>query len=54
MKISCVQAFLLSYPLEKPLELPYYGGDRTVFKRDAMLIRIETDKGITGYAPGTG
>ena len=54
MKITRVQAFLLSYPLDKPLELPYYGGERTVFKRDAMLIRVETDKGIVGYAPGPG
>jgi L-alanine-DL-glutamate epimerase-like enolase superfamily enzyme len=25
---------------------------RTILKRDAMLIRIQTDSGITGYAPG--
>ena len=54
MKITRVQAFLLSYPLDKPLALTYYGGERTVFKRDAMLIRVETDKGLVGYAPGQG
>ena len=39
---------------ETPIKLDYYGGERTILKRDAMLIRIETDKGIVGYAPGQG
>ena len=52
MKITKVQAFLLSYPLEQPVHLGYYGGDRTILKRDAMLIRVETDAGLVGYAPG--
>lgn len=43
---------MLSYPLPTPLHLTYYGGNRTIFKRDAMLIRVETDTGIAGYAPG--
>lgn len=54
MKITGVQAFLLSCPLERPLKLTYYGGERTVFKRDAMVIRVDTDNGLTGYAPGQG
>jgi L-alanine-DL-glutamate epimerase-like enolase superfamily enzyme len=54
IKITGVQAFLLSYPFESPIKLNYYGGERTILKRDAMLIRIETDKGIVGYAPGQG
>jgi L-alanine-DL-glutamate epimerase-like enolase superfamily enzyme len=54
MRISRVQAFLLSYPLTDPLKLPYYGGERTILKRDAMLIRIETNSGLVGYAPGQG
>jgi L-alanine-DL-glutamate epimerase and related enzymes of enolase superfamily len=52
MKITKVQSFLLSYPFPEPIELTYFGGDRTIFKRDAMLIRVETDKGLVGYAPG--
>jgi L-alanine-DL-glutamate epimerase-like enolase superfamily enzyme len=52
MKISSVRAFLLSYPFEQPIHLNYYGGDRTIFKRDAMLIRVQTDNGLVGYAPG--
>src|SRR5688572_1468504 len=52
MRIASVKAFLLSYPFEHPIDLSYYGGDRTIFKRDAMLIRVETDDGLVGYAPG--
>src|SRR5258705_243062 len=52
MKITKVQSFLLSYPFEIPVELGYFGGDRTILKRDGMLVRVETDKGLVGYAPG--
>lgn len=52
MKIAQVKAFLLSYPFPQPLVLPYYGGVRTILKRDAMLIRVETEDGLTGYGPG--
>ncbi len=52
MKISRVRSFLLSYSFAEPLRLEYYGGERTIVKRDAMLIRIETDTGLVGYAPG--
>src|SRR5258705_715047 len=54
MKITSVRSFLLSYPLAEPLRLPFFGGERTIVKRDAMLIRVQTDKGLTGYAPGPG
>jgi L-alanine-DL-glutamate epimerase-like enolase superfamily enzyme len=54
MKISSVQSHLLSYPFPEPLRLPYFGGERTILKRDAMLIRVETDNGLVGYAPGQG
>jgi L-alanine-DL-glutamate epimerase-like enolase superfamily enzyme len=54
MKITSVRSFLLSYPLDRPLKLAFYGGERTIVKRDAMLIRVETDKGLVGYAPGPG
>jgi L-alanine-DL-glutamate epimerase-like enolase superfamily enzyme len=52
MKITEVEGILLSYPLPAPLRLPFYGGERTILKRDAMLIRVRTDNGRTGYAPG--
>lgn len=54
MRIKTVQSFLLSYPLPEPLKLIYYGGERTIVKRDAMLIRVEADNGLVGYAPGQG
>ena len=52
MKITGVDAHLLSYPLPEPLRLTYHGGERTILKRDAMLVRVATAEGIFGYAPG--
>jgi L-alanine-DL-glutamate epimerase-like enolase superfamily enzyme len=52
MKITAVEAYLLSYPFPEPLRLAYYGGERTIVKRDAMLVRIVSDEGLIGYAPG--
>ena len=54
MKIRSVQAFLLSYPFDEPIKLNYFGGERTIYKRDAMFVRVETDNGLVGYAPGQG
>lgn len=54
MKIRKVESFLLSYPFPEPIQLPFHGGLRTILKRDAMLIRIETDRGLVGFAPGQG
>lgn len=54
MRITRVDAFLLSYPFAQPIHLKYYGGERTIVKRDAMLIRVETESGIVGYGPGQG
>ena len=52
MKITAVDAFLMSCPLATPLLLPFRNGLRTILKRDAMYIRITTDTGLRGYAPG--
>jgi len=52
MKITEVQAILMSCPLPEPLKLPFHGGERTILKRDAMLIRVKADNGLVGYAPG--
>src|ERR1039458_3538925 len=54
MKITSVRSFLLSYPFPEPVRLPFYGGERTLLKRDAMFIRVEADNGLVGYAPGPG
>ncbi len=52
MRIRSVAAHLLSYPFPEPLKLSYHGGGRSIVKRDAMLIRVEADNGLVGYAPG--
>ena len=52
MQITAVEAFLMSCPLPAPLRLPFRNGERTILKRDAMYIRITTDGGLRGYAPG--
>src|SRR5215470_3693407 len=52
MKITEVEAFLMSFPLPEPMVMPFWGGERTIIKRDAMLIRVKTDVGLVGYAPG--
>ncbi len=52
MKITEVESFLMSCPLREPLKLPFWGGERTILKRDAMLIRVKADNGLVGYAPG--
>ena len=52
MKIENVEAFLMSFPIPEEVRLPFWGGLRTIVKRDAMLIRIVTDTELVGYAPG--
>jgi L-alanine-DL-glutamate epimerase-like enolase superfamily enzyme len=54
MKIDSVRAYLLSYPFAEPIQLPFFGGERTLIKRDAMFIRVATNCGLIGYAPGPG
>jgi L-alanine-DL-glutamate epimerase-like enolase superfamily enzyme len=52
LKITRVESFLMSYRMPEPIRLEFHGGRRTILKRDAMLIRVTTDTGLTGYAPG--
>lgn len=52
MKITNVEGILMSYPMPEKIELPFWGGIRSILKRDAMLIRVKTDTGLIGYAPG--
>lgn len=54
MRITSVRSHLLSYPFAEPIKLPFWGGERMIVKRDAMFIRVETDAGLVGYAPGPG
>ena len=52
MRITNLEAILLSCPLPEPLVLSFFGGERTILKRDALLIRVSTDAGLTGYGSG--
>ena len=52
MKITKVEGLLLSCPFDEPIRLPFFGGERTILKRDAMLIRVTADNGLKGFAPG--
>ena len=38
--------------MPEPVKLRFWAGERIILKRDAMLIRITTDTGLKGYAPG--
>lgn len=52
MKITDIEARLISCPLPEPLQLPFHGGLRTILKRDAMVILVRTDSDLVGIAPG--
>lgn len=52
MKITRTDAILMSFPMPEEISLSFYGGLRRILKRDAMVIRLETDNGLVGYAPG--
>ena len=52
MIIKSIEPHLLSCPLPEPAVYPFHGGQRTIYKRDAMVVRIETEDGTVGYAPG--
>ena len=52
MKIERVDSFLMSFPMPEEVRLPFWGGVRTIIKRDAMLVKITADNGLVGYAPG--
>lgn len=52
MKITRVEPLLMSFPMPERIRLPNFGGVRTILKRDAMLIRVVTDTGLKGFAPG--
>jgi L-alanine-DL-glutamate epimerase-like enolase superfamily enzyme len=52
MQITNVESFLMSFPMPEEIKLPFWGGVRTILKRDAMLIKVSSDTGLTGWAPG--
>ena len=42
----------MSSPMQEKIALPFWGGIRTIVKRDAMIIKVTADNGLSGYAPG--
>ena len=52
MRITAIDAYGLSSPIEPPQEHPFHGGTRTIRKRDVVLATVETADGEVGYAPG--
>jgi L-alanine-DL-glutamate epimerase-like enolase superfamily enzyme len=52
MRIKDVKAYLMSFPMPEEIALPFWGGIRTIIKRDAMIIKVTADNGLAGYAPG--
>ena len=52
MKVTDLQAVLLSCPMPEPVELSFHGGKRTIFKRDALFVKVSAENGLVGYGPG--
>lgn len=52
MRITGIKAHLLTHELDEPFEMLFTHGKRTVFKRDAMIIEVRTDEGVTGWGSG--
>ena len=51
MIIQSVEPYLLSCPLPQPVCYEFFGGRRTIFKRDAMVVCVRGEGGLVGYAP---
>ncbi|MEC8043962.1 MAG: hypothetical protein VX130_05155 [Verrucomicrobiota bacterium] len=48
MKIKSIEPHLLSCPLPESVVYPFHGAKRTIYKRDAMVVRITTDEDLIG------
>lgn len=51
MDLASIEAVALSSPIDPPQLRDFAGGQRTIRKRDAVLLRIETRDGAIGYGP---
>jgi L-alanine-DL-glutamate epimerase-like enolase superfamily enzyme len=49
--ISTATAYALSNRFSNSREFDFEGGTRRIFKRDAILVEVETTDGLVGYAP---
>jgi len=52
MKVTDLQAYLLSAPLAQPLHTRIAIGEWVCYKQDCLVVRIHTDQGLSGYAAG--
>ena len=52
MKVTDLQAYLLSAPLSEPVRTRLAIGEWICHKLDYLVVRIHTDEGISGYAAG--
>jgi D-galactarolactone cycloisomerase len=52
MKVTDLQAYLLSAPLAEPIRTRIAVGDWVCYKQDCLVVRIHTDQGLSGYAAG--
>ena len=52
MKVTDLQAYLLSAPLAEPVRTSLAIGEWICHKFDYLVVRIHTDQGISGYAAG--
>ena len=52
MRLTTIRAFALSSPIDPPQRRAFYGGTRTLLKRDTVLVVVETADGQQGVAPG--
>jgi len=52
MKVTDLQAYLLSAPLAEPIRTRIAIGEWICYKQDCLVVRIYTDQGLSGYAAG--
>jgi D-galactarolactone cycloisomerase len=52
MKVTDLQAYLLSAPLAEPFRTRIAIGEWVCYKQDCLVLRIQTDQGLRGYATG--
>lgn len=52
MKVTDLQAYLLSAPLNEPFRTRIAIGEWVCYKQDCLVVRTHTDQGLSGYAAG--
>src|SRR5262245_40869144 len=52
VKVTDLQAYLLSAPLPEPFRTRIITGEWVCYKQDSLVIRIHTDQGLTGFSAG--